>query len=87
MSSELFSAINYLEKEKGIDKATLLDALEAALISAYKKNFKSAGNVRVNFDEEEGTMQIHARKTVVEEVEDEQEEISLEEAKEINHRI
>ena len=84
MSSELFSAIDYLEKEKGIDKATLLDALEAALISAYKKNFKSAGNVSVKFDEEEGTMQIHARKTVVEEVEDEQEEISLEEAKEIN---
>lgn len=84
MSSELFSAINYLEKEKGIDKATLLDALEAALISAYKKNFKSAGNVSVKFDEEEGTMQIHARKTVVEEVEEEQEEISLEEAKEIN---
>lgn len=84
MSSELFSAIDYLEKEKGIDKATLLDALEAALISAYKKNFKSAGNVSVKFNEEEGTMQIHARKTVVEEVEDEQEEISIDEAKEIN---
>ncbi|MEI3610889.1 transcription termination factor NusA [Pseudogracilibacillus sp. SO30301A] len=84
MSSELFSAIDYLEKEKGIDKATLLDALEAALISAYKKNYKSAGNVSVKFDEEEGTMQIHARKTVVEEVEDAQEEISLEEAKEIS---
>lgn len=84
LSSELFNAINYLEQEKGIDKATLFDALEAALISAYKKNFKSAGNVSVKFDEEAGTMQIHARKTVVEEVEDEQEQISLEEAREIN---
>lgn len=84
MSSELFSAISYLEKEKGIDKQTLLDALEAALISAYKKNFKSASNVSVKFDEEAGTMKIHAKKKVVETVENEQEEISLDEAREIN---
>src|SRR5699024_4462218 len=84
LRSELFNAINYLEQEKGIDKATLFDVLEAALISAYKKNFKSSGNVSVKFDEEAGTMQIHAKKTVVEEVEDEQEEISLDEAREIN---
>jgi len=80
----LFDAINYLEKEKGIDKETLLEALEAALISAYKKNFKSASNVSVKFDEEEGTMQIHARKTIVEEVENDQEEITLDAAREIN---
>lgn len=84
MSSELFNAISYLEKEKGIDKETLFEALEAALISAYKKNFKSSNNVEVIFDEENGTMNIHAKKTVVEEVENEQEEISLEDAKEIN---
>lgn len=84
MSSELFNAINFLEKEKGIDKNILLEALEAALISAYKKNFKSASNVSVKFDEDKGTMQIHARKTVVEEIEDETEEISLEAAREIN---
>lgn len=84
MSSELFDAINYLEKEKGIDKDILLEALEAALISAYKKNFKSAGNVSVKFDEEKGTMKIHAQKTVVEEVEDEQNEMTLEEANEMN---
>ena len=84
MSSELFDAINFLEKEKGIDKDILMEALEAALISAYKKNFKSAGNVVVKFDEEEGKMEIYAQKTVVEEVEDEQEEISLDEARELN---
>lgn len=84
MSSELFSAISYLEKEKGIDKEVLLDALEAALISAYKKNFKSASNVSVKFDEEAGTMKIHAKKKVVEEVENELEEISLDEAREMN---
>ena len=84
MSSELFQAINLLEEEKGIDKEVLLEALEAALISAYKKNFKSANNVSVLFDEEKGSMDIYAQKTVVEEVEDEQEEITLEEAREIN---
>lgn len=83
MSSELFQAIDFLEKEKGIDKEILLEALEAALISAYKKNFKSAGNVVVRFDEKAGTMLIYASKTVVEEVEDDQEEISLDEARDI----
>ena len=84
MSSELFRAINYLEEEKGIDKETLLEALEAALISAYKRNFKSTGNVHVIFDEDKGTMNVYERKTVVEEVEDEREQISLEEARDIN---
>lgn len=84
MSSELFQALTLLSEEKGIDKETLLDALEAALISAYKKNFKSASNVSVKFNEEEGTMKVFARKKVVEEVENSLEEISVEEAKDIN---
>ncbi|MBH0229312.1 transcription termination factor NusA [Halobacillus yeomjeoni] len=84
MSSELFDAMNYLEKEKGIDKNLLLEALEAALISAYKKNFNSATNVRVDINEEEGTMKVFARKDIVEEVMDPQQEISLENAKEID---
>ncbi|MFG6115079.1 transcription termination factor NusA [Halobacillus sp. MO56] len=84
MSNELFEAIHYLEKEKGIDKDILIDALEAALISAYKKNFNSATNVRVDLNEEEGSMRVYARKTVVEEVMDPQQEVSTEEAKEIN---
>ncbi|MEQ6375365.1 transcription termination factor NusA [Bacillaceae bacterium S4-13-58] len=84
MSSELFDAIQYLEKEKGIDKNLLLEALEAALISAYKKNFKSATNVRVDLNEMTGTMKVYARKTVVEEVMDDQQEISLEDAKKMD---
>ncbi|WP_106497589.1 transcription termination factor NusA [Lentibacillus sp. Marseille-P4043] len=84
MSSQLFDAIDYLEKEKGIDKDILLEALEAALISAYKKNFKSATNVRVDLDEEAGSMRVFARKTVVDEVEDSQQELTLEEAKKVN---
>ncbi|RWZ60453.1 transcription termination/antitermination protein NusA [Halobacillus fulvus] len=84
MSSELFDAMNYLEKEKGIDKNLLLEALEAALISAYKKNFNSATNVRVDINEEEGTMKVFARKEIVEEVFDPQQEVSLEEANQID---
>ncbi|WP_138414763.1 transcription termination factor NusA [Aquibacillus sediminis] len=84
MSSELFDAIQYLEKEKGIDKDILMEALEAALISAYKKNFKSATNVRVDLNEESGSMHVFARKDVVEEVEDTQQQISLDEAHTIN---
>ncbi|HLS35361.1 MAG TPA: transcription termination factor NusA [Bacillota bacterium] len=84
MSNKMFEAMHYLEKEKGIDQEVLVETLEAALISAYKRNFKSASNVRVDINVEEGKMDIYARKTVVKEVESEQEEISLEEAKEID---
>ena len=84
MSSELFQAITYLEEEKGISKDTLLEALEAALISAYKKNFKDAGDVHVIFDEDKGTMKLYERKTVVEEIEDDSTEISLEDAQAID---
>lgn len=80
MSNQLFEAIDFLEKEKGIDKDVLLEALEAALISAYKKNFKSASNVRVELDAKDSQMRVYARKVVVEEVDDSQEELSLDEA-------
>ncbi|GGP12438.1 transcription termination factor NusA [Oceanobacillus neutriphilus] len=84
MSTQLFDAIDHLAKEKGIDKDILMEALEAALISAYKKNFKSASNVRVELNEATGKMAVYARKTVVPNVEDTQLEISLDEAKSIN---
>lgn len=84
MSSQLFDAIELLAKEKNIDKEILLEALEAALISAYKKNFKSASNVRVDLDEEKGTMRVFSRKTVVDNIEDPQQEIALEDAKNIS---
>nr|WP_269435870.1 transcription termination factor NusA [Gracilibacillus suaedae] len=80
----MFDAMNYLEKEKGINKEILMEALEAALISAYKKNFKSATNVRVDLNEEAGTMGVFAQKEIVEEVEDHNQQISLEEAHSIN---
>lgn len=83
----MFDALENLSREKGIDKDVLLEALEAALISAYKKNFKSASNVRVELDEETGKMAVFSRKTVVEEVEDHQQEISLDEARETDPNL
>lgn len=80
----MFDAIDYLAKEKGIDKQILMEALEAALISAYKKNFKSATNVRVELNEDTGKMAVYSRKNIVDEVEDPQQEIPIQEAKEIN---
>ncbi|MGM8214509.1 transcription termination factor NusA [Bacillaceae bacterium W0354] len=83
MSSELFDAIEYLEKEKGIDKEFLIEALEAAIVSAYKKNFNSKTNVRVELNEAEG-MKVFSRLEIVEEIEDEHTEISVEDAKGID---
>lgn len=84
MSSELLDALTLLEKEKGISRDVLTDAIEAALVSAYRRNFNQAQNVRIDLNLEVGTMRVFARKEVVEEVFDPRLEISLEAAKEIN---
>ena len=81
MSSELFESLELIEEEKGISRDVILDALESALISAYRKHFGAAQDVHVIFDEETGAIRIVARKKVVEEVEDRESEISLDEAK------
>ncbi|HEY4553169.1 MAG TPA: transcription termination factor NusA [Bacillaceae bacterium] len=84
MSSELLDALIILEKEKGISRDVLIDAIEAALVSAYKRNFNQAQNVRVDLNLDNGTMRVFARKEIVEEVFDSRLEISMEEARSIN---
>ncbi|MDM5189521.1 transcription termination factor NusA [Bacillus sp. DX4.1] len=84
MSTELLDALLVLESEKGISKDIIIDAIEAALISAYKRNFNQAQNVRVSFNPEVGTIQVLARKDVVDSVFDPRLEISVEEARQIN---
>lgn len=84
MKAEFIEALEEIEKEKGIHKDTIFDALEAALISGYKKNFGSSQNVEVDINRQTGEVKVYARKSVVEDVEDELLEISLEEAKEIS---
>lgn len=76
-SNELLLATEYLEKEKKIPRAVLIDAIEAALITAYKKNYDSARNVRVELNMDRGTFKVIARKDVVEEVFDHRDEVDL----------
>jgi len=83
---EFMQAFEQLGKEKGISPEILFDAVEAALISAYKRNFSSAQNVRVSMDRATGEIHVYARKTVVEEVTDPRLEMSLEEARKIDPR-
>ncbi|GAB6092170.1 transcription termination factor NusA [Furfurilactobacillus curtus] len=84
MSKELVGALDALEQEKGIKKTVVIEALEAALVSAYKRNYNQAGNVEVNFDERKGDIKVYAVKKVVEDVEDSQQQVSLQDALAIN---
>lgn len=84
MNTDFMDALSAVEKEKGISKEVLIEAIEAALISGYKRNFHSAQNVRVDINRETGFVQVFARKNVVEEVLDNRLEISLEAAQGIN---
>lgn len=80
MNSEFLEALRDLEKEKGISLEVLLEAIEAALLSAYKRNFGSLQNARVHIDRDTGDFKVYAQRNVVESVEDNRLEISLEEA-------
>ncbi|HLS91850.1 MAG TPA: transcription termination factor NusA [Limnochordia bacterium] len=84
MNLELVGALNELERERGISKEILLEAIEAAIISAYKRNDQAAQNVRVEISEKSGKIQVFAQKQVVEEVVDPANEISVEAARAIN---
>ncbi len=84
MSTEFLMALAALEREKGIEKSVLIDAIENALVSAYKKNYGSAQDVRVEVDPMVGAFRVFAKKTVVETVEDDVAEISLPDAQKIN---
>ncbi len=86
MNKEFISAIDDLVKEKGISKDVLIEAIESALVSAYKKNYGTSQNVRVNIDREDGDVDVLMRRDVVDEVEDEFTQISLDEALEIDPR-
>ena len=77
---EFLNAVDLLEKEKHIDRDIIFEAMELALLSAYKKNFDSKTNAKVNINRDTGEIKIYSFKTVVEEVEDDEIEISLEDA-------
>ncbi|MDP4179802.1 MAG: transcription termination factor NusA [Bacillota bacterium] len=84
MSAELIHALDQLEKEKGINKNILIEAIEAALISAYKRNFGSSQSVKVTFNSESGDVRVYALKKVSQFPANDNSEISIDEAKRLD---
>ncbi len=86
-NKELILALEELENEKGIKKEYLIEAIENALITAYKRNFDSAENVKVVMDDKTGEAHLYAVKEVVEIVEDINLQINLQDAKKISKKL
>lgn len=84
MSDSLLSAFDTLEKEKGLSREVIKSALEDALITAYKQHYGTNQNVEIEFNQDKGTVAVYRVKEVVEEVNNEEFEISLADAKEIH---
>ncbi len=80
MNNEFFDALDLLEKDKGIPKEYMLEKVEAALLTAYKKDNNGQSNVRISLDPVKRNVRMFVQKTVVEEVTDPQTEVTLEEA-------
>ncbi len=83
ISKDFFQALEELETTKKIDAQQLVEALESALTSAYKKMYGEAKSAQVKLNPERNTIKIYSYKTVVAEVENPDKEISLEDAKKI----
>ena len=83
MNKELMEALDTLEREKNIRKSTLIDAIQQSLVQACKQHFGKSDNVHVDIDPETGDFRLYADRTVVEDVEDPVEQISLENAQKI----
>ena len=86
-NKELIKALEDLEKEKGIKKEYLLESIETALVTAYKRNFDSSENVKVVMDEKTGATYIYSVKEIVETVENPVQQIDLKSAKKINKAL
>ena len=86
MNSEFFEALDLLEQEKGIPKEYMLEKVEAALVSAYKRDKNGNSNVRVAIDAVKKTVRMFQQLDIVETVEDEDTQITLEGAREHNKR-
>ena len=86
-NKELIIALEMLEKEKGIQKEYLLESIEMALVTAYKKNFDSIDNVKVIMNAETGDINVYAVKEIVEVVESPKLQITLEDARKISKKL
>ncbi len=84
MNAEFMEALKEIEREKGISAEVLLEAIEAAILSAYRKNFGTAQNARIDISRTTGEIRVFAKKTVVPAVEDPRTQIALEEARKVD---
>ena len=83
VNKDFFLALEDLEREKGISPEAFIEALENALVLAYKKNYGEGAGITVKLNEEKATIDVYSTKEVVEEVENQDREISLEDAQAI----
>ena len=86
-NKELILALEELENEKGIKKEYMLEAIEAALLTAYKRNFDALDNVKIVMDKKTGATYVYSVREVVENAKDDAQEISLKDAKKINKTV
>ena len=86
-NKELILSLEELEKEKGIKKEYVIEAIETALVTAYKRNFDALENVKVDIDKQTGATHIYAIKDIMEVAKDDATEISLEDAHKINKSL
>ncbi|MDY7041181.1 MAG: transcription termination factor NusA [Chloroflexota bacterium] len=87
MKNDLLAAFNQLCSERNLPQDVVLDTIETALISAYKRDFGSSQNVSAKIDPNTGKAQVFVEKTVVEQVQDGRFEIGLEEARQIDPEV
>ena len=86
-NKQLIKALEDLEKEKGIKKEYLLESIESALVTAYKRNFDSSENVKFVMDKQTGSTNVYSVKEIVEKVENPVTQIDLKSAKKINKTL
>lgn len=86
MNNELFEALDQLEKEKGIPKDYMLEKVDAALVSAYKREHDGESNVRIVIDNDKREIKMYQQKEVVEEVENPETQITLRDAKKVSRK-
>ncbi len=87
--NELLAALNIMESEKNIDKASLIEAIKLSILNACKTYYGTAENIVVEIDPETGDNRVYAVKKVVkeEDLEDEVLQLTIEEAQEINPNL
>lgn len=84
MNAEFLTALDVLEKEKGINKEELIEAIESSIEQAYRKNYGGGENIEARFDRDSGEIKVYAAWRVVDEVEDENTEKTLADAQKID---